>query len=71
MKTKTVIAIRPLKSVIQGKKMRLLVVNVNNSFIQGSTHTYIHTYILYLLTQVKLRQHKADVDLQINRKLTN
>ena len=25
---------------------------------------YIHTYIIYLFTQVEIRQHKADVDLR-------
>ena len=28
-------------------------------------HTYIHTYIIYLFTQVKIRQHKGDVDLRL------
>ena len=28
-------------------------------------HTYTHTYIIYLFTQVEKRQHKADVDLRL------
>ena len=28
-------------------------------------YTYIHTYIIYLFTQVEIRQHKADVDLRL------
>ena len=30
-----------------------------------SVCTYIHTYIIYLFTQVEIRQHKADVDLRL------
>ena len=29
------------------------------------SHLTIHTYIIYLFTQVEIRQHKADVDLQL------
>ena len=28
-------------------------------------HTYIHADIIYLFTQVEIRQHKADVDLRL------
>ena len=57
-----------MAAIEDGRVAAMKAMRVRGFPFDENIHTYIHTYMRYLLLQVKLRSAYADVDLHTNTK---